>query len=285
MKSREPLISSESDYYTYHPSAIASRLFLYPTCLGYFYYEPGYFLRRNRFNSFLLMYIVKGECRIELNEKSRRVSAGHFILINTHEPHSYGFDISSEVLWLHFEGPLASTYYETITSLHGHILTCHKPYKAARGLTELLDTFRQALPGNEAGVSATITRLLLTFLDNNETQAGTSTRSQTIEKARSYINEHFSESVSLEELAGQSGLSPYHFTRIFEAETGFTPHQYLIATRINAAKYLLRNPSMPSIKEVAFSTGFGSESSFCSTFRKWVKCTPGEYRGRAFPAT
>ena len=80
-------------------------------------------------------------------------------------------------------------------------------------------------------------------------------------------------------LAKNANMSPFHFSRVFTAQTGFTPHQYLIATRINSAKFLLKLPDVP-VKEIAFGSGFNSESSFCSTFRKWENMTPSEYRER-----
>ena len=91
------------------------------------------------------------------------------------------------------------------------------------------------------------------------------------------MNEHFRENLRLEEISDSVSLSPFYFTRIFSAETGLTPHQYLIATRINTAKYLLTTGTS-SIKEIAFQTGFHSESSFCSTFRKREGLTPSAYR-------
>ena len=80
-------------------------------------------------------------------------------------------------------------------------------------------------------------------------------------------------------IAENAALSPYYFTRIFSQETGFTPHQYLIATRLSFAKYLLQSGEK-SVKEIAFHSGFHSESSFCATFRKWEGITPGAYRSK-----
>lgn len=95
--------------------------------------------------------------------------------------------------------------------------------------------------------------------------------------AISYINEHFQKDLSLEQLAAEANMSPFHFTRVFTKETGITPHQYLIKTRLSAAKYLLKSTEM-SIKNIAFSTGFNSETSFCTTFKKWENVTPSQYR-------
>ncbi len=91
------------------------------------------------------------------------------------------------------------------------------------------------------------------------------------------MNEHLTEPLTLDDLAARASLSPYYFTRLFKKETGFTPHEYLIAMRINSAKFLLKTTSA-SIKEICFLTGFASESSFCTTFKKWVNATPSSYR-------
>ena len=96
----------------------------------------------------------------------------------------------------------------------------------------------------------------------------------------SYINEHFQQDLSLDILASKTNLSVYHFTRSFTREIGVSPHQYIIKTRLSAAKYLLKSTET-SVKDIAFSTGFNSESSFCITFKKWEHVTPSQYRQEA----
>lgn len=86
-----------------------------------------------------------------------------------------------------------------------------------------------------------------------------------IETVISYINEHFKEDLPDKVLASAAGLSSYHFIRVFKRETGFTPHEYVINTRLSNARYLLRNTTM-SVKDICFSCGFSSESAFCNHF-------------------
>jgi len=78
-----------------------------------------------------------------------------------------------------------------------------------------------------------------------------------------------------------AGFSPYYFTRKFKKETGMTPHQFLLSTRISAAKYNLSNTSM-TISEIAYSCGFDDESAFCYCFRKREGVTPNEFRTGAY---
>jgi AraC-like DNA-binding protein len=107
-------------------------------------------------------------------------------------------------------------------------------------------------------------------------------KGSSIEKANktdvvSYIMEHLSEDVSLEELAKKASLSPFYFSRLFKKETGFTPHDYILTTRINHAKFLLLTSSL-SIKDICFQLGFSSESAFCTAFKKKIGETPSEFR-------
>lgn len=115
MRSKEAKVKEHSHYYLYQPSATASRLYLYPIALGYFEYETGYSLWRNSYDSFLLMYLIKGSCLIQYQNEELRVSSGNFILLDCYQPHGYRFDEDSDVLWLHFDGPLARSYYELLS--------------------------------------------------------------------------------------------------------------------------------------------------------------------------
>ncbi|MFR8548263.1 MAG: AraC family transcriptional regulator [Lachnospiraceae bacterium] len=283
MYSKEKGITRASDYYLYFPSAIAARLYLYPVATGHFFYEPGYLRRRNHYDNFLLMHILDGTCTGACQGRPFTASKDQIVLMDCYEPHEYGnmeSDTTLEVAWLHFDGPLARSYYEIITASRGNVLTLPNSYPVAHNMRKILRLFRESAPIREASVSAYITQILTELLNGRSDADASTSRSSVIESSLAYINEHFSEPVSLETLAQNSNLSPYYFTRVFTAETGFTPHQYLIATRLNSAKYLLKTPGM-SIKEIAFACGFNSESSFCSTFKKWENTTPSEYRAHA----
>lgn len=72
--------------------------------------------------------------------------------------------------------------------------------------------------------------------------------------------------LTLAALAGEAGLSPYHFLRVFERLTGLTPHQYILRTRLREAA--VRLASTPTkILDAAFDCGFGDVSNFNRAFR------------------
>lgn len=277
MRSYEKYVTADSDYYVYTPSALAQKLFFYPVCIGHFHYEPGYHLKRNNYDSFLLMLIIDGTCSILQKDSVKTASAGDVILLDCYVPHQYFSKTGCESLWIHFDGPMCRDYCEHLIHAHGNIWTPGNTSAIKQTLRHIYHTFQNSMPIVEAKLSRDIMGMLTgLFLYEEQKEMDLITK-PSLSTVISYINEHFTESISLETLADLASLSPYYFTRVFFRQTGMTPHQYLIATRIGASKFLLKTTDIP-VKEIGFSCGFSSESSFCTTFRKWERMTPSEYR-------
>ena len=92
-----------------------------------------------------------------------------------------------------------------------------------------------------------------------------------------FIEEHLSEDVSLDVLAGLVRLSPYHFLRSFKQSFGEPPYRYWTGRRIERAKALLAN-SRTSVTEIALDVGFHGTSAFSATFHRVTGQTPTDYR-------
>lgn len=279
MHSSEPQISPQSNYYVYAPSTLAKKLYLYPICLGYFYYEPHYSLSRTRFDSFLLMYITKGSCTVHTSSCHDIAHSGQVVLLDCYSPHQYSSSENWEAAWIHFDGPLATSYYNEITSKYGNILSPSNVQGILYNWQKIYNIFHYRAAIEESKLSKYITHMVDGLLFPQNEHSKNQQNALLIADSMTYINDNFSTSISLELLSKQANLSLYHFSRLFTKETGYTPHQYILLTRITAAKYLL-NASDSSIKDIAFSTGFHSESSFCTTFKKWEQVTPSQYRER-----
>ena len=92
-----------------------------------------------------------------------------------------------------------------------------------------------------------------------------------------YIQEHCTEDMTLDDVAGLVGFSKYHFTRLFKDFTGCSFYKYLNRKRIAHAERLLIDPEI-SITEVALQSGFSSLSAFIRMFKIIKDCTPTEFR-------
>jgi AraC-like DNA-binding protein len=86
-------------------------------------------------------------------------------------------------------------------------------------------------------------------------------------------------SPSIEDLAAELRISPFHFIRQFEAVFGATPHQFRIQSRLDMAKDLLAK-GQHSVTDVCMEVGFSSLGSFSALFTRRIGETPSAYRRR-----
>lgn len=92
-----------------------------------------------------------------------------------------------------------------------------------------------------------------------------------------YIHDDVAAELTLDKLTALSGLSKFHFLRLFRHHVGSTPSQYVSQVRLDRAEKLLRQVKM-EITSIAFEVGFGSLSSFERAFKKRYGASPVEYR-------
>jgi len=97
-------------------------------------------------------------------------------------------------------------------------------------------------------------------------------------QSKHYIDEHFSEDINLDKIAGKALVSKFHFIRVFKRYYGRTPHQYLQEVRIEMAKKILQKRK--SIDEVCNAIGFKSKTSFIRLFKKMTGLTPLAYQNK-----
>jgi len=132
---------------------------------------------------------------------------------------------------------------------------------------------------NEAVISKNIVAVLTEFLVFETPGEENPENSMRIEETLSFINENLDQPITLDMLAQRASLSSFYFSRVFKKETGYAPREYLIHTRMNAARFYLRTTNL-SLKEITYRCGYGSESTFCTMFKRITGMTPLEYRNQ-----
>jgi AraC family transcriptional regulator len=98
--------------------------------------------------------------------------------------------------------------------------------------------------------------------------------------AAHWLDARAHEAVDLQRAAGEAGLSPFHFLRLFSRALGVTPHQYLLRVRLRHAARLLVDPVRP-ITDVALAVGFADLSNFIRSFRRAAGVSPSAFRRAA----
>ncbi|WP_438028143.1 helix-turn-helix transcriptional regulator [Sorangium sp. So ce233] len=98
-------------------------------------------------------------------------------------------------------------------------------------------------------------------------------------RARDLLSDVRGSRLSIEEVAREVAISPYHFIRQFEAVFGVTPHQYRIRRRLDLAKQLLA-AGHHSVTDVCMEVGFSSLGSFSAQFAQRIGMPPSAYQRR-----
>lgn len=103
------------------------------------------------------------------------------------------------------------------------------------------------------------------------------THATALQRAREFAEKDLAAPLGVEDLARAAGLSRFHFSRLFAAETGQTPAAWLAARRVQMAAQWLRSGEMP-IKEIARRCGFADVQPFGKVFRRLIGQPPASYR-------
>jgi AraC-like DNA-binding protein len=92
-----------------------------------------------------------------------------------------------------------------------------------------------------------------------------------------WIDANSQRDINLDAAASQTGISPFHFLRLFANVLGVTPHQYLVRSRLRHAALLLADED-GSVTDIAYDVGFGDLSNFVRTFHRAAGISPRAFR-------
>ncbi|WP_295117168.1 AraC family transcriptional regulator [uncultured Chitinophaga sp.] len=98
-----------------------------------------------------------------------------------------------------------------------------------------------------------------------------------IASVKHYVNNHFTDDISLTQLAAVGNLSSFHFSRVFKQLTGVTPYTYLLRVRLAQATIQIKNTHQP-ITAIAFAAGFNSLEHFSASYKNVYGKAPSDMR-------
>lgn len=98
-----------------------------------------------------------------------------------------------------------------------------------------------------------------------------------VDKALDYINKNYYKKLSLEDVADRLHISRNYLCSLFKEETGYKFCEYINIQRVNRAKELILE-NKKNLEYISYECGFNSQSHFCTTFKKFVGCTPKAYK-------
>ena len=236
--------------------------------------------------------ILDGEGEFSVDDKVFPVRKGDLLLFNPGMLHQ-----SRRIN----EKEPATEFYAGFSNIHfrnmeyNQILFPHRTFllrpkeKTFLHLTRLAESMmaesRSTQPGRYFMLKSYLTQMiLLLYREQAEQQNSTASgfifestgKKYVVEKIVDYLEDHYTEKISLDQIAQNMYLSPFYISRIFKSEVGDTPINYLI----KKARQLLREKPNCSVQEIALQVGYDDAYHFSKLFKKHYGNSPSQYRAR-----
>lgn len=232
-------------------------------------------------NHLELFYIVGGKGQFLIQDQLYPVNSNNLVIINPNVTHT---EVSLnaqplEYIVLGIEGIELATRESSNGQFS--ILDHFESVEISGCLRNILREMEQKNPGYEDICQAFMEILIIRLMRN--TALAVPAEPQVISGNRQcaavkrYIDLHFKESLTLEQLAEDAHMNKYYLSHAFKREYGTSPINYMITKRIEESKYLLAETDL-SMSQIAQLLGFSSLSYFSQVFRRTQATTPMEYR-------
>lgn len=246
--------------------------------------EPEYHIVREKgLLSHQIMFTLKGAGKLLLEQEEYVLEEGSLFYIEPGVPHEY-YPLEKDNwmnAWIVFRG---ENLHEIMPKLgfdrfylKDNVLT-----ENIRKIFEQIGTAaREPVYGNEK-CSVLIYEYIMAIRQAIQSgdKYGTHRRTKSIiADALVYIHENYSQDITLEELAILCGVTKQHFCRVFKAEIGMRPLEYLARKRIAEARALLLNTNMP-VAEIGRKVGYESPTYFGIVYKKYEGISPSDCRKR-----
>lgn len=250
--------------------------------------RSSFYARRDALSSYFIQYTVDGEGIVEYGDQSYTLRPGHVFWTDCAGTQRYYTSPNFKkwhILWVHFHGPVCCSYYDLFLSQNdgGHTTPLPPSSELEAHMRELNELYSQGERGLLADIRAAglLTHIMVQCCGStleNQMQSGLP---DCVTAARTYLTDHYNERITLDDLAERYSINKYYFQKLFKKHTGFTPNEFLILSRLDRAKELLRTTAMP-ISAVAAQVGVDNVSHFINLFKKHEHITPNIYRQNWF---
>lgn len=238
-----------------------------------------------------LLLCLKGGKNFLINDQVYEANDGDLFLANQFEAHKITFyencEIERYVIQIHPDFLFSSSSDETDLSRCFYKRTpgfSHRLHLKQQDLTQMLSLLRvfdRVYPTGDDVVKTSTAAILLAFVNQlfSEHQPTQQTnapgRTDPLQNAILYINRHFSEELTLEQIAKSCYISVNQLCRIFKETLGTTVMKYVIGKRISEAKKYLK--AGYNVSDTALMCGFRDYSNFIRTFTASAGISPGKY--------
>ncbi|MDQ0110762.1 AraC family transcriptional regulator [Paenibacillus harenae] len=274
---------------------------VHPHVYAYYFKQwSNYSMNDHRHDSIEIMYVITGECRIELaatarrSERSISLKKNEFIILDANEPHRLIVDERGpcRMLNVEFDMQEKETAFPSIRQLASEdedvkgLVSQPSSYLVLRDTNDLYPVLKNLVLelDNREKSSRVRTQLLFAQLImtiariySDDLKQGANAADLYVKQATEYMHHHYDQDIQVKDIAAAVNLHPGYLHRLFTANTGKTITVYLTELRMEKAKMLLRQTDI-AIADICDYVGAQSRQYFHAMFKKYTNQTPIAYR-------
>ncbi len=239
-------------------------------------------------NHFIVHYIISGEGKVLMNNKSYNLQPGSAFFIFPDQKNYYRASKNNPWVykWVGFIGNRADDLLMSIGISRQRTVFNLEFSKEIESLFDnIFDNLKLRNQGFELSVKGLFFMLLSIFFSkfgkHTTNEILNYKNEDYIDKIISFIDNNFQRDISVIQMAEYLGINRSYFSTLFKKRMGSSVQEYLIQYRMNKAKEMLVHSNY-TISEIAYSTGYTDYFSFIKSFKKNAGSTPKEYRKKNF---
>lgn len=258
-----------------------------------FFIDPGGSVINKHHHDWIeIIYLIHGELEVQINNETKKLKKNEFIVINPMSIHSTRCRDGNTAILLQIPLSFLEEFVPDIREYRFFVDLDSKDPRTQTKLGDIRNTLQDLWIAYQFQAEGYLFRcyslifeliyiLVHSFsqkLDRKELQRNQKNLER-IERIIDYVNCHYTEAISIKEIAGVLGLNEIYFSRFFKANMGTTFLEYLNMVRLEKIYVDLLNTNM-SIGEIQEKHGFYNEKVFRRMFREVYGCSPREARSR-----
>ena len=269
----------------YTPSAFARSALLYLQEIGELKAHRSHESRRTHLQSFLFFMVVDGSGSLSFGRQNYDLTAGDCIFIDCMNQYAHITDEKQlwTLRWVHFYGTNMPEIYQKYKECGG------KPVFHPDSLTRFTSVWNDLMEMAGSGdyirdvrINEGLNGLLTLLMEQSwhpENHENVPKKKSGVVSVKEYLDQHYSEKISLDDLASRFYINKYYLTKVFKQQYGLSINAYLLQVRITRAKQMLRF-SDKSVEEIGLECGLGPAHYFSAKFREVEGMPPSRFRAQ-----
>ncbi|KUP25166.1 helix-turn-helix domain-containing protein [Paenibacillus sp. DMB5] len=248
-----------------------------------------------------LVIVLNGHATHIVNDEESFIKKGNVFVISGGTPHAYKAPYDFKICNIMYKAEMLKSAGPDLRTLNGYqaLFVLEPFYRSINGfksklnlpitslehvssfIAAMIKEYEEKQQGYQTMLASRFMELVVYLSRHYENQeAGTDNSLMHLASAISYIEDHYCEQITLEDIAAQSRISVRHLNRIFRAYYQTTPIAYIQRLRLELACTLLRG-SRHSITEISYMCGFNDSNYLTRQFKKAYGMSPKAYRGNS----